>query len=164
LKNHTQEDTRPHTKPHALKSRSFGFIDTVAEWMDSKFTLPGTRFKFGLDPILNLIPFAGNGITVLISGLLVLNMYKYGVSGKVIVKMIGNIALDALIGAIPILGNIFDFYYKANDRNVRLLKEHYEEGKHQGSGLGIIIVGIILILLVLAGIIYLSFLLLDAIF
>lgn len=56
--------------------------------------------------------------------------------------------LDTIIGSIPVTGTVFDFFYKANNRNVRLLKEHYEEGKHTGSGLKIIIaVGVFLLLL-----------------
>jgi hypothetical protein len=151
----------PKNKEHALSDPTFRWIERLATLMDSKFKIPGTGMTFGLDPILNLIPFAGNSITVVISGLLVMNMYRYGVSGKVIVKMIGNIAIDALVGAIPILGNIFDFFFKANNRNVRLLKSHYQEGKHQGSGKGIIIISLVVLLLLLAGIIYLGILLLG---
>ena len=71
--------------------------------------------------------------------MLVMTMARHGASGKVVALMLVNIALDTLIGSIPVLGNIFDFFFKANQRNVRLLTRHYEEGKYQGSGKGIII-------------------------
>lgn len=114
--------------------------------MDVQFRLPGTKFRFGLDPILGLLPFVGDVVSYTISSILVLAMARRGASGKVIVLMIGNILLDAVIGSIPLLGNIFDFVYKANRRNINLLTQHYQEGKHQGSGLSIVI-GVFLLLL-----------------
>ena len=83
-------------------------------------------------------------MTYVISGLLVYNMYQHGVSRKVVIKMILNSTLDAIIGMIPLVGTFFDVFYRANDRNVKMLKEHYFEGKHQGSGNGILIVVAIL--------------------
>jgi hypothetical protein len=64
-------------------------------------------------------------------------MNKHGASGKIVVKMLLNVLVDLLVGAIPLLGWVFDFYFKANDRNIKLLNEHYLEGKHTGSGNGI---------------------------
>lgn len=148
----TMKETK--TKPEALDDSTFKWIDRMARLMDDEFSIPGTRFRFGLDPLLNLVPFAGNGFTVLVSALLVIAMHKFGVSGKVVVKMMGNIAIDGIIGAIPLIGNIFDFYYKSNTKNVELLKSHYAEGKHQGSGLGLIIITLLIILGVLGLIIY----------
>jgi len=115
------------------------WVDQLSDLMDSRFQLPGTRFRFGLDPILGLIPGIGDAVSLAVSGLLISYMYRHGASGKALVKMIGNVLLDAIIGSIPILGSIFDFAYKANERNIRIMKEHYQEGKHQGSGKGILI-------------------------
>lgn len=107
--------------------------------MDNQFRLPGTKFRFGLDPILGLLPVAGDLASFAMSATLVMTMARHGASGKLVTLMLINIALDALIGSIPILGNIFDFFFKANERNVRLLHRHYEEGKYQGSGKNIAI-------------------------
>lgn len=125
------------------------WVEEISSLMDNKFRLPGTNFRFGLDPILNFVPGLGAVSGFAISGGLLLTMAKYGASRKVLVLMIINIVLDALIGAIPVLGWIFDFAYKANTRNIKLLKEHYSEGKHQGSGKGLIFY-IIMILIVLS--------------
>ena len=122
------------------------WIDKIAYLMDSQFRIPGTRFRFGLDPLLGLFPLVGDTIGYTISAILVLAMARHGVSGKVIVLMIGNILVDAIVGSVPILGNIFDFFYKANNRNISLLKKHYHEGKYQGKGLNILI-GVSLVLL-----------------
>lgn len=112
-------------------------ISKISKLMDSQFEVGG--FKFGLDPILNIIPFAGDAATGIVSFALVYAMYQHGASGKIIVKMLWNVLVDLVIGAIPVLGWIFDFYFKANDRNITLLNQHYLEGKHTGSAKGIIV-------------------------
>lgn len=134
-------------------SPDFKWIDKISNLLDSKFKIPGTRFRFGLDPILGLFPGVGDMTTFTISSMLIMTMAKKGVSEKVIVLMILNVVIDTIFGAIPILGNIFDFFFKANERNVRLLKKHYQEGKYQGSGKGIIIftlISLVVIFFVLA--------------
>ena len=120
-------------------------IAKISKLMDSQFEIGG--FKFGLDPILNLIPFAGDAATGVVSFALVYSMHKHGASGKIVVKMLWNVLVDLVVGAIPLLGWVFDFYFKANDRNIKLLNEHYLEGKHTGSGKGIftwILIGFVL--------------------
>lgn len=131
------------------------WVDKITDVMDSKFKVPGTKFRFGVDPILGLFPVVGDATSLAISGTLIYYMAKHGASRKILIMMIGNVILDATIGSIPILGSIFDFAYKANTRNINLLKKHYEEGKYQGSGKGILItiavVFVVLIGLVLYG-------------
>lgn len=121
--------------------------------MDSKFRLPGTNFRFGLDPILGLLPVIGDFTSFAISGGLILYMVKFGASRKVIILMVLNIFLDATIGSIPVIGHVFDFYYKANTRNINLLRKHYQEGKYKGSGTWIIV----LVAAVLIAFIFLGF-------
>lgn len=115
--------------------------------MDEKFRLPGTKFRFGLDPLINLIPVVGDLSGFAVSSMLVLSMAKHGVSRKVLIMMCLNIVLDSTIGAIPIIGQVFDFTFKSNTRNIKLLKEHYDEGKHQGSGKDVIFWVIAILLL-----------------
>lgn len=124
--------------------RDFYWVRTLSVLLDSKFRIG--KFRFGLDPILNFIPFAGQGITFITSVLLVLIMYKNGVSSKAAVKMLINSLVDAGVGAIPIFGNVYDFFNKANQKNIKLLEEHYYEGKHQGSATKLLF-GILLILI-----------------
>jgi hypothetical protein len=130
------------------------WVEKVSHLMDDQFRLPGTNFRFGLDPIINFIPVAGDLGGFAVSTVLLLTMAKHGASRKVLLLMTLNVILDSTIGAIPILGHIFDFAYKSNTRNIRLLKEHYEEGKHQGSGKGIIAWIIIVLILSLVLIVY----------
>ena len=114
------------------------WLDLATDFMDSKLRIPLTNIRFGLDAVLGLIPVAGEILSFSISGIMLLAMARHGVSGKVIIMMIGNILVDAIIGAIPILGTLFNIGYKANVRNMNLLQDHYEEGKHQGNGLKIV--------------------------
>lgn len=115
------------------------WVESMSKILDSQFRFPGTNFRFGLDPILGIIPVAGSLASFAISAGLVLTMARHGVSRKVVILMVLNILLDATIGSIPILGNIFDFAFKANQRNVNLLRRHYMEGEYQGSGTGILV-------------------------
>lgn len=114
------------------------WVERIARLMDSQFRLPGTRFRFGLDPLLGLVPIVGDLSTTAVSIALLLTMLRHGASGAVVVRMALNILLDTVVGAIPIIGNVFDFAYKSNERNVALLRRHYAEGRHRGSGKGLI--------------------------
>jgi hypothetical protein len=131
------------------------WVERLARLLDNQFRLPGTNFRFGLDPILNLVPVLGDISGLLLSSVILATMLKHGVSRKLAILMALNIIIDTVIGAIPLLGNIFDFYYKSNARNIRLLREHYEEGKHQGSGWGLIVCIFLVLFAVLAGLVYL---------
>ena len=127
-------------------------VRAISKLMDEQFSVGG--FKFGLDPILNFIPVLGDVSGYLMSIGLIITMARHGASGKLVAKMVVNATLDAFIGAIPVLGWVFDFVYKANTRNVQLLTAHYTEGKHQGSARSVIltvllVTGIILVLLVI---------------
>ena len=122
------------------------WLDNVSSFLDNKFRIPGTNTRFGLDFLVGLIPGAGDMISFGVSSVLVMTMVKYGASGRVVIQMLWNIFLDTIVGAIPFLGDIFDLYYKANRRNFELLRSHYEEGSHQGSGWGIIIMVLIFLI------------------
>jgi hypothetical protein len=126
------------------------WVERVARLMDSQFQLPGTRFRFGLDPLLGLLPIVGDLSTTAVSVALLLTMLRHGASGAVVVRMALNILLDTVVGAIPIIGNVFDFAYKSNERNVALLRRHYAEGRHQGSGKGLVVL-VLLAFLTVAG-------------
>ncbi len=108
-------------------------ISKLVKLMDTAFTIPFTKIKFGLDPIIGLFPVVGPIIDYGISAYLLIAMLQNGASGKLVMKMLANITIDGLVGSIPVLGNIFDVFYKANRRNLLLATEHFEEGKHQGS-------------------------------
>ena len=104
---------------------------------------------------MNLVPFLGDMTGFVISAGLLLTMAKKGAGNKLVVLMSINILLDATIGAIPFVGQVFDFYFKANSRNLNLMKEHYIEGKHEGSGRNTVILALVIMIAVLCLTIYL---------
>jgi hypothetical protein len=129
--------------------KEFKFLDAMSDLLDSRFRIPGTNIRFGLDFLVGLVPYAGDLVTFAFSGVLVLAMVRNGASGMVALKMLGNVLLDTLVGSIPILGDLFDLGFKANRRNYKLLQEHYQEGKHGGSAWPVVL-GVLFVLLLLS--------------
>ncbi len=145
-----------NNKPEAFdQSLRLKWVDKIARLMDSKFVIPGTKIRFGLDPIISLFPVVGDLSSYMVSAVLIHAMYKNGASQKLVVKMVINATIDLIIGSIPVLGSIFDIFYKSNTKNVQLLREHYQEGKHQGSGKGLITLTLAIVFIIVAGIVIL---------
>ncbi len=128
----------------------FKWIEGLTNVLDTKFKIPRTNITFGIDPIIGMIPGFGDVASYGISSLLILSMIRHGASREVVIKMLMNLGLDTIVGVVPILGGIFDVFFKANRRNYNLLKQHQVEGKHDGKGWGLII-GVSIILLIMFG-------------
>jgi hypothetical protein len=92
--------------------------------LDAGFRIPGTSMRFGLDPILGLIPGAGDAAGAVLAGWILVEAVRLGASRATIVRIAANVALDAGLGAVPLIGDVFDFAWKANLRNVALLERH----------------------------------------
>lgn len=99
--------------------------------MDTRYRVPGTEYRFGLDPIISLLPVVGDTASLLISLYPVLEASRAGVRRRVLVKMLANLGLDWLVGLVPVVGVIPDAWYKANTRNLRLLEK--ELGEHESA-------------------------------
>ncbi len=108
-------------------------LDTLASWLDNRFRVPGTDIRFGLDAIIGLVPYVGDITGFVVSGFLMRTMIRRGAGPILMLRMMGNFVLDALVGIIPIAGDLFDFGFKANRRNVELLKKYYADGKTRPS-------------------------------
>jgi hypothetical protein len=150
---------RNYPTPRGLKH-----IDYLAKLMDAQFRVPGTNFRFGLDALIGLIPGGGDLSTFAVSGYMLWIMAQNGASGFVLARMVLNVLLDTIIGSIPILGDLFDMVYKANMRNMRLMQEHYREGRHGGSAWKVIIPVLIVLFLIIVGVMYLTYKLLASLF
>ena len=98
-------------------------IERVAKMMDSAIKLPIVG-GVGLDAILGLFPFAGDAASAAVSISLIAKSVRYGLPREIITKMLANVLLDVLLGAVPVLGDLADMWFKANQRNVALLKEY----------------------------------------
>jgi hypothetical protein len=146
------------------QQRNFKQLDWIAKLMDAQFSIPGTNFRFGLDGIIGLIPGAGDLSTFAVSGYLLTIMARNGASGFVLARMVLNVLIDAIIGMIPILGDLFDIAFKANMRNLRLMKEHYVEGRHRGGAWKIVVPVLLILFLIIVAIIWGTYKLLAWIF
>ena len=132
--------------------------------MDSQFRIPGTNFRFGLDAVIGLIPGIGDLSTFAVSGYMLVLMARNGASGYVIARIALNIVIDTLFGSIPVIGDIFDAWFKANQKNLRLMERHYVDGRYQGGAWKVIVPVLIIVLALIAGIIYGTYRLFQAIF
>ena len=132
-------------------------LDSLAKLMDARFTIPGTNIKFGLDALIGLVPGAGDFATFIISGYMLKVLAQNGASGFVLARMVLNVIIDSLIGAVPILGDIFDVAFKSNQRNMKLMHEHYVEGRHHGGAWKIVVPTLILLFVIVTGIAWLTY-------
>ncbi|SMO91591.1 DUF4112 domain-containing protein [Fodinibius sediminis] len=101
----------------------------LAEWLDSRFTIPGTNIRFGLDPIISLVPGAGDWIAGMISSYYILLGLRADVPPSVLLRIGFNVLMDIVIGAVPLLGDLFDVGWKANIRNAELLEEYRRDAR-----------------------------------
>ena len=102
----------------------FQSLKRFAELLDSGIRVPGTSWRFGLDPILGLIPGFGDVAGAVLAGWVFVEAVRLGASRATLLRIAGNVALDASAGALPVVGDVFDFAWKANLRNVALLERH----------------------------------------
>ncbi len=123
------------TQSHARKADPLDFaekrealarLDFVAGFMDTAFFIPGTNIRFGADAIVGLVPGIGDLVTTAISSWIVYEARRIGAPKHVVARMIGNVAIDGVVGAVPFLGDIFDVAFRANRRNLELLRKHLE--------------------------------------
>ena len=101
----------------------------LARLMDAQFGLPGTRFRFGVDALIGLAPGVGDAMIGLLSLYVVWEARKLGAPPPLLARMLGNVAIEVVGGAVPVLGDLFDAAFKANLRNVALLEDWLARGR-----------------------------------
>lgn len=102
-------------------------LDKVAYWLDDCITIPGTRWKLGLEPIIGLVPLAGDLIGLLLSGYIILEAVRVGAPLRLTARMAVIALLDLLSGLVPVVGDIVDMAYKSNRRNAGLLIQYLDQ-------------------------------------
>jgi len=129
-------------------------LQRLAELWDSAFRLPGTRVRVGLDPIVGLIPGIGDAAGALVSAYIVLEAARFDVPGPTLLRMLANVAIDALLGSVPVIGDIFDVGWQANIKNVALIERHLADphDARRASRAWLLLVIAVLVLLSAAGI------------
>lgn len=117
----TKEDfgsARADLKRELLELRRF------ANLLDEAFRIPIIGYRVGLEPLIGLVPIIGDFSGFVLSGYLIVRAARLGVPRETIVRMVVNALLDAVIGSIPVVGDVFDFFWKVNKRNLRLVERH----------------------------------------
>lgn len=116
-------------------ARLIAELDALAIALDAKWTIPGTRIRFGYDALVGLVPGLGDAAMGLVSLYLVLRASNLGASRWLLARMVGNVLLDTTLGSVPLAGSVFDVFFKANKRNIRLLRNHIADRHRRGSRL-----------------------------
>lgn len=98
-------------------------IEWFARWSDDVFRVPGTKYRVGLDPLVGLIPGVGDAASLIVSAYVPVEAWRQNAPWRLIGAMLMTIAVDALIGTVPLLGDVFDASYRANRRNAERLIE-----------------------------------------
>jgi uncharacterized membrane protein len=96
-------------------------MDLVAKVLDTAFVLPGTNRRVGIDAIIGLVPGVGDVITTLLSTYIIWEARNLGVSRLALGRMLANLAIHATVGAIPVIGDVFDALFRVNQRNMRIV-------------------------------------------
>jgi hypothetical protein len=103
-------------------------IDRLATLLDVAFLIPGTKVRFGVEALLRLAPGIGDAAASALSLYLIYEAYKLDVPATLLARMLGNVVLEAVVGAVPVAGDAFDVLFRANRRNVTLLRRHFARG------------------------------------
>lgn len=136
------------------RAERFGYaerrIGRMTKVLDELIDVPGTPMKIGLDPLIGLIPLVGDAVAALAGGWVILEAARFGVPRIVLARMILNLSVDLAIGAIPFVGDLYDFVFHSNSRNLALFRRHAldPDASTRGEqalfiGLALLIVGII---------------------
>jgi hypothetical protein len=128
-------------------------LDTLRRWavlLDNAFRVPGTNIRFGLDPIIGLIPGIGDLSTPVLSVLILLHGARVRVPKIVLARMVLNALIDFIVGAVPVVGDLFDFGWKSNAWNLALLERHARPGARPTRGDWIFVVACVTVVLLAA--------------
>lgn len=118
-----------HASPELRDKRRAGLarIDRLAWWLDDAFRLPVIGRRIGLDGVVGLVPFAGDLVGAGLSSVLVVEAVRLGAPKRVWLRMGANVGLDFMVGLVPLFGDLFDFVWKSNRRNERVLRRWLEQ-------------------------------------
>jgi hypothetical protein len=141
---------------HAAEAR----ISRVTKLLDELIGVPGTPIKIGLDPVIGLIPVVGDAVAAGVGAWVIAEAARFGIPRVVLGRMVLNLLVDLGIGAIPILGDIYDALFRSNSRNLELFRRHALDPDASTRGERAFFAGL---LLVIVGILWLAFVALGAI-
>lgn len=110
----------------ATRAERIARIERLARLLDTRFGIPFTKVRFGADSLIGLAPGFGDAVTTALALYIVYEAHRLGAPKTVLARMLGNVAIDGLVGVVPVAGDVFDVMFRANRRNVGILREHLE--------------------------------------
>lgn len=141
-----------NVRPIAHEADRLWLAKFLAELLDRCFTIPGTSIRIGLDPIISVIPGVGDLIANLTGSLILIIAAQLGVPKIVLVRMGANVAVNTILGAIPIFGDVISIWYRSNVKNVELIERYLARpSKHAAGSDWLFVIALILGLVVLLG-------------
>ena len=146
-------DARPastnlSTEFHRNHAPKLKRIRQLSQLLDGAIVIPGTKQRIGLDPMLGLIPGGGDTVSAVLSGYIIIEAARMGLPRTALMQMVGNIAIDTLVGTVPVLGDVFDVFSKANTRNMQIVENHVQlpattPAKTDKLFIGLLIIGLL---------------------
>lgn len=135
---HVMQQRRPRVEVFdgAYTEQSLARLDLIARLMDGAFVLPGTNIRMGLDALIGVVPVVGDLVSGVISSYLIWEAKRLGAPRWLIARMVANTAIDTVFGAVPVLGDAFDVLFRANLKNMALLRKHLARKGMLGAGAG----------------------------
>jgi len=127
-------------------------LRSLQRLLDSVFRVPGTNIRFGWDPIIGLVPWAGDVLTAVFSCAIILQAHHMRVPGVVQLRMMMNVAIDVFVGVIPVFGDIADVFWKSNAKNFELLERHAAQVQPASRGDWLFVTGIIAAVVLIAAV------------
>ena len=127
-------------------------LRSLQRLLDDAFRVPGTKIRFGWDPLIGLVPWAGDILTAVLSGAIILQAHHLRVPRVVQLRMMMNVAIDILVGASPVVGDVADVFWKSNAKNFALLEHHAAEVRPAAAGDWLFVTGLIAIVVLIAAV------------
>jgi hypothetical protein len=109
---------------HSSRRAHLEWLDGLSQLFDTAFVIPGTNIRFGIEAVLRLVPGIGDVVASGLSCFLLYEAHRLGVPRHIFLRMVANVAVEGVIGSVPLLGDAFDVAFRANRRNVRLLRDY----------------------------------------
>jgi Domain of unknown function (DUF4112) len=135
------------TKPHLSHAPRLKRMRQLSQLLDGAIVIPGTNRRIGIDPILGLIPGGGDTLSAALSGYIIIEAARMGVPRSALMQMVGNLLLDTAVGSVPVLGDVFDVFSKANLRNMQIVESHAQipaaSAKTDRLFIGLLIIGLL---------------------
>jgi Domain of unknown function (DUF4112) len=120
---------RQFTVTDAERLKTIKRLERYAKLMDTAWRIPFTRWRFGLDSVFGLVPGIGDSVNLLMSVYALQLAHKLGAPNNLLLRMVANSGIDFGLGSVPVLGDVFDVYFKSNTRNLKLLTDYLATAK-----------------------------------